>query len=56
VLHHDNAQCHTFLLIRQFLAVKKMTMCLLPPYSPDIAPFDFWLLPKNEIGDERKSF
>jgi hypothetical protein len=31
VLHHDNAPCHTSLVIRQILADKKITVC---PHSP----------------------
>jgi hypothetical protein len=48
VLHHDNAPCHTSLVIRQFLGDKQIT-CPHPPYSPDLAPFDFWLFPKIEL-------
>lgn len=46
LLHHDNAPCHTSLLIRQFLADKNIPVCPQPPYSPDVAPSDFWLFPK----------
>lgn len=46
LLHHDNAPCHTSLLIREFLAAKNVPVCPHPPYSPDLAPCDFWLFPK----------
>lgn len=38
-LHQDNAQAHTSLVVRQFP----------PPYSPDLAPFDFFLFPKMKL-------
>jgi transposase len=49
VLHQDNAPCHTSLVIRQFLADKKITVCPHPPHSPDLAPCDFWLFPKIKL-------
>jgi len=42
VLHHDNAPCHTSLLVRQFLSNKNIMLCPHPPYSPDLAPCDFF--------------
>jgi len=42
-LRHDNAPCHTSLLVRQFLSNKNITLCPHSPYSPDLAPCDFWL-------------
>jgi hypothetical protein len=49
VLHHDNAPCHTSLIICQFLADKKITVCPHPSNSPDLAPCDFWLFPKIKL-------
>jgi transposase len=49
LLHHDNAPCHTPLVIRQFLADKVITVRPHPPYSPDLAPCDFWLFPKIKL-------
>jgi hypothetical protein len=37
------------LVIRQFLADKKITLCRHPPYLPDLAPCDFWLFPKIKL-------
>jgi transposase len=34
------------LSVRGFLASKKLTMLEHPPYSPDLAPNDFFLFPK----------
>jgi histone-lysine N-methyltransferase SETMAR len=56
VLHHDNAPCHTSLLIHQFLSDKNFTVCPHPPYSPDLAPCDFWLFPKLKLTMKGKRF
>ena len=44
-LNRDNAPAHAS-LVRQFLASTKMTVIPHPPYSPEIAPCDFFLFPK----------
>jgi hypothetical protein len=49
VLHHDNAPCHTSLVIPQFLANKNITVYPHLPYSPDFAPCDFWLFSKIKL-------
>ncbi|UYV60352.1 hypothetical protein LAZ67_1000919 [Cordylochernes scorpioides] len=46
LLHHDNAPAHTSLLVRDFLAKNNTLMMPKPPYSPDLAPCDFFLFPK----------
>ncbi|UYV76007.1 hypothetical protein LAZ67_13002113 [Cordylochernes scorpioides] len=46
LLHHDNAPAHTSLLARNFLAKNNTLMMPQPPYSPDMAPCDFFLFPK----------
>ncbi|UYV70067.1 hypothetical protein LAZ67_7001696 [Cordylochernes scorpioides] len=46
LLHHDNAPAHTSLLVRDFLAKNNTLMLQQPPYSPDLAPCDFFLFPK----------
>jgi transposase len=56
LLRHDNAPCHTPLVIRQFLADKRITVCLLPPYSPDLAPCDLWLIQKIKFTMEESRF
>ena len=45
-LHHDNAPAHASLLIREFLAKQETIVVPQPPYSPDLAPADFFLFPK----------
>jgi len=46
ILHHDNARVHTAHLITRFVAKKRIEILPEPPYSPDIAPNDFYLFPK----------
>ncbi|UYV70083.1 hypothetical protein LAZ67_7001725 [Cordylochernes scorpioides] len=46
LLHHDNASAHTSLLVRDFFAKNNTLMMPRPPYSPDLAPCDFFLFPK----------
>lgn len=46
LLHHDNAPAHTSLLVRDFLAKNNTVIMPQPPYSPDLAPCDFFLFPK----------
>jgi transposase len=45
----DNAPCHTSLLVQQFLSNKNIMVCPHPPYSPDLAMYDFWLFPKIKM-------
>jgi hypothetical protein len=37
------APSHTSLIVQQFLAEKNTPVITQPPYSPDLAPSDFWL-------------
>jgi transposase len=46
VLHDDNAPAHSPFLVRNFLAKNEKTVVLQPPYSPDLAPADFFLFHK----------
>jgi hypothetical protein len=54
ILHHDNAPADKELSITQFLAQKSNTEQNYGPYSPDLAPNDFWLFPKikSALKDE----
>jgi transposase len=45
-LHQDKAPAHNALYVKQFLANKNITVLEHPPYSPDLAPSDFYLFPK----------
>ena len=57
-LHHDNAQGHTSMLVREFLTKNKTVIMPQPPYSLDLDPADFFSfsLRKTEDTDERKAF
>ena len=44
-LLHDNAPSHTSLIVRQFLGRNQVCVLNHPPYSPDLAPYDFSLFP-----------
>jgi len=46
ILHHDNASAHTSYLVQQFLAKHSTAQLQQPPYSPDLAPCDFFLFPR----------
>jgi len=46
MLHHHNAPAHALLLIGEFLAKQDTIVVPQPPYSPDLAPADFFLFPK----------
>jgi hypothetical protein len=35
---------------------KNITVCPHPPYSPDLAPCDFWLFPKLKMTMKGKRF
>ena len=45
-LHHDNASAHSSHLIQTFLAKNQTPVLQQAPYSPDMAPCDFWLFRK----------
>jgi hypothetical protein len=45
-LHHDNASAHSSHLIQSFLAKHSIPVVRQAPYSPDMAPCNFWLFPK----------
>lgn len=55
VLLHDNAPAHGSLLVRNYLAKHSVTALEHPPYSPDLAPADFFLFPrlKTSLKGER---
>jgi len=56
-LQHDNAPARTSLVVRQFLTSKNITVILHPhPYSPDLAPCDFFLFPKMKLRLKGRRF
>jgi histone-lysine N-methyltransferase SETMAR len=46
ILHQVRGPAHDALRVHKFLAKKSITKIDHPPYSPDLAPCDFWLFPK----------
>jgi len=46
ILHHYNAPAHTSHLVHRFLAKRGTAQLQQPPYSPDLAPCDFFLFPR----------
>jgi transposase len=42
-LHHDNAKPHQTNDVKTYVQEQGMTLMRHPPYSPDLAPSDFWL-------------
>ena len=55
-LHHDNAPAHKALSVKQFLTKNSMTQLLHLPYSPDLAPCDFFLFPRMKKVLKGKCF
>ena len=45
-LHFDNAPCHRSKVVKNYMALKKFSRAPHPPFSPDLAPSDFYLLGK----------
>ncbi|UYV77748.1 hypothetical protein LAZ67_15002114 [Cordylochernes scorpioides] len=56
ILHVDNARPHTAHVVLQFLAKHSIIQIPHPPYSPDIAPNDFFLYPKLKMKLKGRKF
>jgi histone-lysine N-methyltransferase SETMAR len=48
ILHHDNAPAHDALAVREFWVKTSIMQLEHIPYSPDLAPCDFWLFWKQD--------
>ena len=44
--HQDNAPLYNSILVTDYLTKMGIKIVPRPPYSPDVAPCDFWLFPK----------
>ena len=44
--HHDNTPIHNSFFVTDYLTKMDIKTAFHPPYSPDLAPGDFWLFPK----------
>jgi len=55
MLHHDNATPHKAKEVTEVLRKERVILLPHPPYSPDLAPCDFFLFPKikKELGGLR---
>ena len=53
VLHQDDAPAHNALSVKTFLTKHKITLLEHPPYSPDLAPCDFFLISKDQFCCKR---
>ena len=49
LLHDDSAPSHQALVTREFLAHNSIITLPHPPYSPGLAPCDFFLFPKMKL-------
>jgi len=56
LLHHDTVPAHSALLTRWFLTNNNMTVVPHPPYSPDLAPCDFFVFPKMKMKLKGRRF
>ena len=54
--HHNNVPAPMALCVQQFLAKNNMTFIPHPPYSPDLAPRDFFLFPRMKRQMKGKHF
>jgi hypothetical protein len=55
-LLHDNAPSHSTLAVKIFLAKHGVVEIIHSPYSPDLPPADFFLLPKVKTALKEKRF
>jgi len=56
LLHHDNTPSHTSILAHRFPVKNKIAVIPHPPYSPDLAPCDFFLFPKMKLKPKGRRF
>jgi len=53
ILHQDNAPAQNALFVNKFLTKHKITELEHPPYSPDLAPCDYFIS-KDQVCVKRK--
>ena len=56
LLLHDNASAHKAKVTTTFLSEQGIQVLDHPPYSPDLAPCDFWLFPVLKEKLARRKF
>ena len=55
-LRHYNMPAHASCLVQSFLVKNQFSQVTQTPYSPDLAPCDFWLFPKLKSPLKGKRF
>ena len=55
-LLHDNAAPHNTAIVKKFLANRNVVVLHHPPYSPDLAPADYFLFPKSKFSLKGRHF
>jgi len=55
LMHHDNAPAHTLFVVRAFLT-KNVTTIPHPAYSPQLAPYDFYMFHKMKLQFKGQCF
>jgi hypothetical protein len=56
LLHHENGPSHASFFTHKFLANNIIAVIPQPPYSPDLAPCDFFLFPKMILKLKERRF
>jgi len=56
ILHHDNAPAHRTVTTNKFLAKHNIPSLPHPPYSPDLAPCEFFLFPQLKKTTKGRRF
>ena len=56
ILHHDNVPAHRVVTTNEFLAKHNIPSFPYPPYSPDLAPCDFFLFPQLKKTMKARQF
>ena len=56
MLHHDNAAPHSSKTVTKYLKQERVNILPHPPYSPDLTPCDFFLLPKIKKELKNKKY
>jgi len=51
ILLHDNARPHVSKIVKKYLETLKWNVLPHSPYSPDIAPSDYWLFRRKQVTD-----
>jgi len=55
-LFHDNGPSHNAAIVKKFLANRNVAVLHHPPYSPDLAPANYFLFPKFKFPLKGRHF